>query len=238
MWQALLPEPSAIVGSAPRDSKRSTVVNRSLSIAKCSAVRPLVGSRESTPTPSVRSRTCPSRWGRRMSRTTESLPQAAAPVRAAVRLAIIVSLSSLSLVSVAGRELPRPRLPRPGGGHVGLLAFLLACSVLRAALLLAGAVRGRALWFGQGCPATERPNSSQTVGRLGLRILPRFEVSAWDGSEDLSAAKNISLMSCSAAHLSASGRPLPDASRRDSTRSEAQRCRSTGAAAPWLLGAA
>ena len=70
------------VGSAPSERRRSTVVNRSLewrNEAPCAAGLPC-----SRPTPSMCSRTWPSRRAR-MSRTTESLPQAAAPVRAAVR---------------------------------------------------------------------------------------------------------------------------------------------------------
>ena len=84
-----------------------------------------------------------------MSRTTESLPQAAAPVRAAVRLAIIVSLSPVS-----GLGCWPGAAAAEGGGHVGLLAFLLACAVLRAALLLAARSRESAV-VGQAAPNGE-----------------------------------------------------------------------------------
>ena len=119
-----------------------------------------------------------------------------------------------------------------GGGHVGLLAFLLACSVLRAALLLAGAVPRESAVVWTGCPATGEAISGvkrqEISGSVSFRVLkyPSGMV------RRTLAAATLSLQTCSAAHLSASGRPLPDASRRDSTRSEAQRCRSTGAAAP------
>ena len=88
-----------------------------------------------------------------MSRTTESLPQAAAPVRAAVRLAIIVSLCLWSGL-LAGRALRQPREVC----YVGLLVFLRGANEPRQ--LCSGRARfrgGRALWFGQAAPRRERP---------------------------------------------------------------------------------
>ena len=88
-----------------------------------------------------------------MSRTTESLPQAAAPVRAAVRLAIIVSLCLWSGL-LAGRALRQPREVC----YVGLLAFLRGANEPRQ--LCSGRARFRG---GERCgldraAPTERPS--------------------------------------------------------------------------------
>ena len=119
-----------------------------------------------------------------------------------------------------------------GGGHVGLLAFLLACSVLRAALLLAGAVPRESAVVWTGCPATGEAISGvfrqEVSGSVSFRVLkyPSGMVRrtlAWQKS----LSHQLQRRSFERERTASAGR-LP--TRLDSF--EAQRCRSTGAAAP------
>ena len=150
MWQALLPEPSAIVGSAPSDSKRSTVVNRSFEngeMQRRAAARRLA------------------RVDADAVGALADLPLALGPQDVADH-GVVAAGGRAGQGGGAARDHCVPVFPvsglgcwpgaaaAEGGGHVGLLAFLLACSVLRAALLLAGAVPRESAVVWTGCPAT------------------------------------------------------------------------------------